>query len=422
MKYLIVAALLLWRAYDAHSQPMPIVPGGKMDLRDLVAEALYNNPEINAAVHQMSVMEARVAQAGALDDPELEYMREEMPGFKWPDAMYSRLELTQMFRFPSKLSKQTELAQIEAEHAHHDHLEKMNEVLASLKSSYYELWFVQQSIQLTQENARLLRQFTNVAQTKYGVGEVPQQDVLKAYVELAKIDNQLIDLRQRELGAKAMLMATLNRQSKDTLGVATLPDNIQFTPTLDTLQALALEYRPMLLHDSLSVEESRMRLSLARKEFLPDFKLGLQYVTVPIGDFRGWSVRAGITLPFAPWTLGKANARVEEASASISRSKDQYTASRNMVASSIREFYFKAQASKRQIETYRTSILPQARQSLNASLTAYQNGRTDFLMLIDAYRTLVDLQMESLMTRMQFEQAVAELERAVGIDGIATLK
>ena len=212
MKYILVAVFLLWRPHEVHSQSMPVVPGGKMDLRDLVAEALYNNPEINAAIHQMDVTRARVPQAGALDDPELEYMREEMPGFKWPDAMYSRLELTQMFRFPSKLSKQTELAQIEAEHAHHDHLEKMNEVLASLKSSYYELWFVQQSIQLTQENARLLRQFTDIAQTKYGVGQVSQQDVLKAYVEIAKIDNQLIDLRQRELSAKAMLMAILNRQ------------------------------------------------------------------------------------------------------------------------------------------------------------------------------------------------------------------
>jgi outer membrane protein TolC len=67
-------------------------------------------------------------------------------------------------------------------------------------------------------------------------------------------------------------------------------------------------------------------------------------------------------------------------------------------------------------------ILPQAQQSLKASITAYQNGRTDFLMLFDAYRTLVELSMESLMVRMQFEQAVAELERQVGVPDIVSMK
>jgi outer membrane protein TolC len=141
-----------------------------------------------------------------------------------------------------------------------------------------------------------------------------------------------------------------------------------------------------------------------------------------MGDFRGWSIIAGLSLPFAPWTLGKANARVDEATAAISKSSATLNASRNMVFSSVRDLYFKVQSAKRQIESYSGVILPQARQSLKASTTAYQNGRTDFLMLIDAYRTLVELSMESLMVRMQFEQAVAELERQVGVMDVASIE
>jgi outer membrane protein TolC len=170
-----------------------------------------------------------------------------------------------------------------------------------LKLAYYELWIAQQSINMTEENARLLRQFTDVAQTKYGVGQVPQQDVLKAYVEIAKLENNLTALRQRELSAKSMLMSLLNRNPNDSLGVATLRDSIVFTPSLQALERLTLQSRPMLLHDSLGVEEGQVMLSLARREFLPDFMLGLQYVTAPSGDFRGWTVIAVISLPFAPW-------------------------------------------------------------------------------------------------------------------------
>lgn len=421
MKYCILV-LMMWLSVKAPAQSQPVGSSMKMDLENLINEALRNNPDIKATAHQMGVTRARVPQAGALDDPTLEFMRDEMPGFRWNDARFVKLELNQRFRFPSKLSQESDLAEIEAEHSHHEHLEKSNEVLALLKSAYYELWIVQQSIQLTEENARLLRQFTDVAQTKYGVGQVPQQDVLKAYVEIAKIENQLIALRQRELSTKSMLMSILNRNPKDTLGVATFPDSIVFKPSLETLQELALQSRPMLSHDSLGIEESRIRLSLAKKEFLPDFMLGLQYVTMPTGDFRGWTVKAGITLPFAPWSLGKASARVDEAAASVNRSTAVYNASRNMVLARVQDLFYKIQSSRRQLETYRVGVLPQARLSLQASMIAYQNGKTDFLMLIDAYRTLVDLSMESLMLRMEFEQGIAQLEQAVGLTDIASLE
>ena len=416
-----ITLLVVWLLAAAYGIAQP-VGSGTNGLDDLITEALRNNPEIRAAVYRMDAAGARVLQESALDDPELTYMRDEMPGFRWKDAMYSRLELSQRIRFPSKLVRQSELAEIQVEHAHHDHMEKANEVLAALKSAYYELWFVQQSIRLTEQNSRLLKQFTEIAQTKYGVGLVPQQDVLKAYVEGAKNDNQLVSLRQRELGTKAMIMAILNRPSTDTLGSAILADRIDFIPALEQVEQLALMNRPMLLHDSLAVEESRLRLSLARSEYLPDFSFALQYVTSPIGDFSGWGIKAAISLPFAPWTLAKTNARSEEAAISIRTSAVMYNASRNAVLADARDLYFKIQSAKRQAESYRTVVLPQARQSLQASMIAYQNGKTDFLMLIDAYRTLVELEMESLMVRTEFEKNVAELERAVGVPDIAGLK
>ncbi len=412
MKYLF--ALLMFVPVQFFAQ----AASDTLDLNDLVLEALRNNPEIQAAAHQMDVMEAKVPQARALEDPQLQYMREEMPGFRWNEATYSKLELMQMVRFPTKLSTQGKLTEIRAEHAHHDHLEKINDVIARLKSAYYELWFVQQNMVLERENVRLLRQFTNIAQTRYAVGEVTQQDVLRATVELTTIGNRLISLRQQELSAKAMLMAILNRPPSDTLGFAIIAEEIVPVIPLDSLQTLALQNRSMLKHDSLSVDESRTELSLARQEYIPDLRFSLERVTGPVDGFRGWTIRAGVTVPFAPWTLGKASARVEEAQAAINRSTAIYNASRNMVLSIVKDLYYKADAGKRQLDAYRTSILPQARQSLDASQAAYQTGRTDFLRLIDSYRTIVDLTKEYFMTRMQYEQTKADLERGVGAHNI----
>jgi outer membrane protein TolC len=424
MKYFLMLVLVTSALSQAVGQEdSVIVPESEtLDLQFLVSEALMNNPEIQAAQYQMDVMDAKASQAGTLDDPELQFMREDMPGFRYNEAMYSRIELMQMFRFPTKLSTESELGRIRAEHAHHDHLEKINKIVATLKSAYYELWLVQQNTVLDNENLRLMKQFSQIAGTKYATGQVPQQDVLKAQVETAMINNELLALHQQEISTKAMLMAILNREQKDTLGFAVIPEEVIFTPSLDSLEHLAFSTRPMLIHDSLSVQESKTMLSLAKQEYLPDFKLGIERVTSPVDGFNGWSLRAGITLPFAPWTLGKANARVEEANAEINRATAVYNGSRNMIRSNIRDKYYKAVAAKQQLDSFRLLIVPQARQSLNASLTAYQTGTTNFLMLIDAYRTLVNMTKEYFMTRMQFEQTVAELEHEVGYQNVATLQ
>ena len=170
------------------------------------------------------------------------------------------------------------------------------------------------------------------------------------------------------------------------------------------------------------IDESKTMLSMAKQEYLPDFKFGIERITEPMGPFTGWSVSAGITLPFAPWTLGKASARVDEANAAIVRSHAFYSATRNMVITNIKDLYYKASGTKQQLDIYNSAILPQAKQSVQASLTDYQTGRTDFLMLIDAYRTLVSLSKEYFMTRMRYEQTIAELEREVGTQNLSDVK
>lgn len=398
------------------SMRLPVV-----SLEQLVGETLLRNPEIQAALHQMTVVAERVPQVRGLSDPELTYMREQMPGFRWPEAMMQKLELMQMFRFPSKVAAQTDLAQIQAEHAHHDHLEKINEVIGKLKSAYVELWYAQNAQVLSRENLRLLRQIAEIARTRYSVGSGPLQDALKASVEVGKAENQIVVLEQRERAAIAMIRAIVDRPPADTLGRAVLPEEPVFEASIDTLQTLALQLRPMLQHDSIVVEESRTMLALAKREYLPDLKVGVQYVTFPTGDFRGWSVIAGITLPFAPWTLAKASGRVEEATATVNRSTSAYRSSRSMVLASVRDLYAKVRSAQQRLRRYRTSLLPEARESLRASFTAYQTGKADFLMLIDADRMTIDLSMEALMARMEFEQALAELERAIGDDHIAAI-
>jgi outer membrane protein TolC len=423
MKYAVLFLLLLAAAATAAAQTDSLVlPEPRtLDLPSLISEALEHNPTIRAADEQMKTLEAHVPQTGALDPPELTYMREDMPGFAFDQARYSRLELMQMIPFPGKLSVERRIGELQADHAHHDHLEVINEVVAQLSGAYVELWFLQQRIVLEGENARLMRQVADVSGARYAAGLVPQSDVLKAQMELAMIGNSILSLRQQELAAKEMMMSILDRPRADTLGYAVISDALPEILPLDSLEQLAMAQRPMVVHDSMMVTEAQVMQSMAQKAYLPDFRIGLEYMTQPLDNMNSWSFRVGMTLPFAPWTLGKTQSQSEEAEARLRKSAASYASTRNMVLADVRTRYLEAASERAQLRSFQSVLVPQAHQTLESVLNAYQNGRAEFMMVLDSYRTVTTVTVDYFMNRMKFEQSLVALQRAVGTRAVSEL-
>ncbi len=380
----------------------------------LISETLANNPEIAATLHTMSAMQSKVPQASSLDDPELNFKLMEIPGTDFNQAMYANIELMQMIRFPSKLSTQRLIAETQAEHAHHDHMEKVLEVVSALRKTYAELRYARTALQLNQKNQQFLAQMVSAATTQYSVGRASQQDVLKSTIELAKLKAREEAANQEVIGAESMLRAILNRPPGAAIGPL---DDRQPEPVKASVQDLtdyAFRYRPMLIHDSLNVYESTLNLDLMKKEYLPDFKLSLEYVRMPALMENRWSVSAGITLPFAPWTLSKASSRVQSATEERLSLSSTFDASKRMVEAQIKDAYAQVQAYRSEMDAYEKTVLPQTEQSLQSQLREYQSNQTSFLMLLDSYRMQQEAQMDAAMARMKYEQAVASLERSVG--------
>jgi outer membrane protein TolC len=397
------------------------VPTDTLQVGAVVAEVLRNNQEIESALQQMFVMDAKVPQEGVLPPPEFIYMREGMPGFRYDEAMFERFELMQMIPFPTKLGTKSSIAEIVADHAHHAHLEKVYEVVSRAKMAYAELWYARRALELSRGNSDLLSQIVTAARDRYSVGSGGLQEILRAELELEKNRNQSIDFRQREQSMNAMLASLLNRPPGDTLGATVYPDSVLFDYTIEQLEGKALHTRAMLMHDSLMIEEKLAMRSMAKQEIIPDFRLGIQYMRGPMDEFRGWTITAGVTLPFAPWAVGAVTGKIEEAESEVIKANAAFTASKSMVASEIRGLVFKARGQATQLESYRRAILPRARQSLEAGIAGYRTGKTDFLMVLDSYRMVSDMTMESLMLRMEYEQTVARLEREVGVTDLSRL-
>lgn len=386
-------------------------------LDELIAEALQHNPELRAveAGHHAAV--ARIPQMSALEAPRFAIEIEEAPGatpLKTSEWRFLNFGINQMLPFPGKLAKARKIAEIDAEHAHHDYAEKRLEVIAQIKMAYYKLYLIQRARAVSDENLALMQRFVGIAQARYVVGIALNQDVLKAQAELAKLANEQVTLQQQEDIAAARLNILVNRAPQSPLGFAVLPERKKTDFILEELQQQALVVRPMIHHDALSVSQSHLENALARSQYWPDLDLALKYVTSPLEGFRGWTAAAGFNLPVAFWSSKKYRGRIEETEAEARMKEAMLNNSRNMVRLMVREALVNVQSAQRSVELYRDTILPQAEQTLQTTIAAYQTQQTDFLMLLDSYRMLQMFKLEYHEATAMYEMSLAELERAVG--------
>jgi outer membrane protein, heavy metal efflux system len=390
------------------------------ELQSLIDEALSQNPDIAAEYYKMEAAVQRIPQTGALDDPELVFKLMEIPGTRLNEAMYANVELMQMIPFPTKLSARRSIANLLSEHAHHDHMEKVVQIVSELKTALAMLSYAREASTITAENQQVLMKILNVSETAYTVGKSTQQEVLRTKIELAKLTTDQAGNLEQIATAENMVRRLLNRSGNVLVGRFDL-GTIGPLPPVSILISYAERNRPMLIHDSLNVVEKEMNVRLMKQEYIPDLKLSLEYVRLPMTMENKWSISAGITLPFSPWTLSKASSRVQEAEAEQHMLASMYISSKNMSQTEIRNKCAVITSLTTQIHQLKDSVIPMLTQSIELLLTDYSTGRTSYPMVLDGYRMYNDMRRELAMTTMKYHQTISSLEREIGVTDIRSV-
>lgn len=390
------------------------------NLGELLAEALRSNPEILAAQKAAEAAQARIAQARSLDDPELDIeswaIPLNQPG-NFNRANTHMVNLRQRLPFPGKLRLRGEVASQEQAMAAARYRAKEREVIAAVKKGYYDLFMADREIQIAQEQLDLLERILKIAEVRYSVGKVTQQDVLKAQVEQSDLINRLIISEQARATAEARLNTLLNRQTDSPIGRTTEREPPATPFEQANLYKLALDSSPQLQEAASGITQAERSRELAIKnQKYPDFTVGLGYWYVPQADFQHtYTGMLTFTIPFF-WTKPKHDKEVEEASAQIARAEASYRATKNLAFLEVRESTTKLNAARKSVTLYRTGLLPQAELSLKAAEAAYQTGRLEFIGLLETERALRDVRLGYYRTLVTLEQSLADLERAVGRD------
>ena len=391
--------------------------GPPLTLDAALTEALANNPELIALRRQFEAARERPAQERFLAAPTFEAQI-----WQWPINTLNPTN-TNMYMFmfgqdipgPGKRRLREAVAQKDVELAQTDIAVRARDVVDRVKRAYAELFLARRAIEVHHASVDLLRQLADAAQAKYRTGRISQQDVLKAVVELSRVHDHLITLNERAQLAEAQLNTLLDRPPGAPVGPLAEPRERLLLPSSETLQQLALEHQPELTMARIGTERAEAQLAVVNREYKPDFFATGGYMLMP-NDRDAWMAKVGVTWPSAPWSRGRLDAQRAEATAEIAAAKARVRAVENALRLAVQQAHVRVKAAEQRAALLRTTVVPQSEQTLEVSRIAYQTDRVDFLALIDNERVRLDARLDYYRALSDLEQALAELERAVGTD------
>jgi len=400
-------------------------PGNGQDvgasmLDSLCAEALQNSPQLRAARHQTSAARAKVGQATSWEAPQVGVEFYQTPIKSFPNPVKNGMEtdyfIQQMFPFPGKLASMGEAAESNTAMLEANNRGLERKVIKELKVAYYELYLAQRKIEINGENQDLMRKFVDIAAKQYEVGMGKQPDILRAQTELSTLINEGLNLQRERLVAESMINTILNRPVDAPVGH--VPDIEKSIPgwTFEQLRPLALANRPELQAMNYGVDMNRADLSASKREYFPDVMARVMYKDMAMTGDDFWAVMVGISIPIAPWASGKTSSKVDENELNVKKAEEEYSYMKNMTLFEVQDALVRVQTSQNIVALYKNTAIPQAEQTLQSTIAAYQTGKTEFLMLIDAYRMLLMTRLDYYMAVMSTMASQAQLEQAVGLD------
>ncbi|WP_454754858.1 TolC family protein [Cupriavidus basilensis] len=413
------ALLLLVRSAVAEEQSgAPVLP-----LREAVAEALESNPEIRAARQELEAARQRIAPAGALDDPMLEAGVVNLPAgslsFNRDDMTMKMVGLSQRFPYPGKRALRQDVAAKEAEAMLHGVKETMNRVTRDVKIAYLDLALVIESTRLTEKNKRALEQFLKTAEARYVVGQASQADVLKAQTQVAKMTDELIKLARERRMIEAELNRALGSAPEAVAPLPQFPILKEVAPRLEEL-AHCYDNAPAIARSPKYHRAQREGPPSRATRVLPRLRPALFLRSAgPVAhgrQARGHRQPLTVAINLPLWRGSKLGPRVAEATAMRDQTTSMLQAQQNEVSSRLRQETANVEQNFKSARLYETTVLPQARLTVESSLAAYRVNRVDFFTLLDNQMTVLNYEIGYATAVVNHNKARAELEFLTGVE------
>lgn len=397
-----LALALLTAGCLAAAAPAETPPEAPRTLAGYLERATAANPGLAAYSLRYDAARERIPQLAALPDPMLQvsHFVESIETRTGPQR--NAIMLSQRLPWFGRLSGRETMAGAEAEALWFAWQNRQLQLSREVALGYYDFAMNTKAIGLTAANLDLLQQLDPIVEERIRTGG-QLNALLRLRVETGRLADQLATLRQRQPQLAARLAAQLALDPAADLpppdwdplaapAAAEPPDPAGLLEAIDT-------HNPELQMLQRRLDSAAARRELARLESRPDFTVGINYIDtaparltpVPADSGRDpWSVFVAVNLPV--WrerthaARREARALEEAADADLADRRRSLHADARAAAAALAD-------ARRRIALYRDDLLPLARQAEENTRTAYESGSATLLDLIDAERSLLDLEL-----------------------------
>lgn len=386
-------------------------------LAPLVEEARRKNPEILAAQKRYEAAREHPSQVSSLPDPMLTFgytsvgTPRPVAGIGTDPMADAGVMVSQEFPWPGKRKLRGEIAAREADAEFQRYQAVELNVIARLKQAYTRLDYTYEAAAVLERNRDLLRTLLQVAESRYSVGKTAQQDLFKAQVQLSILETRLERLGQERRSFEAEINTLLARAPDSPLGRPAQVPVSELTVTADELYKRAEVNSPLLRQQDIEIKKTGLALNLARKEYRPDYVVSAGYRNAASMPAR-YEFSVGFKLPV--YFRRKQRAAVTEQQINLDRAARDLDAAGRTVHLQLTDAYLMAQTSRRLMRMYADTVIPQAKLTLESSLTAYQTGSVDFLNVLSNFMTAVEYEDNYQQEALGYQLALVQLEEITG--------
>jgi outer membrane protein, heavy metal efflux system len=391
--------------------------GVSTPLATLIEEAERNDPAIHSAELAARAATFVAPQMSSLPDPQFTLQQfsvgspRPFAGYTNSDFAYIGLGVSQQLPYPGKLKLRGAVADRDADtaKAHIDVV--LQDEIETLKTTYFRLACLQQTLGILQRNAALLEQVEQQAEARYSAGMGNQQDVLKAQLERTKILRE-VSMHHQLVGEAQAELKRILRRPQDSPDIIAEPLAATFLRyTASELRDKVRAQNPNIQEDSAMVQRNQTAVELAQKEFRPDFGVSYMYENTDRKFRDYYELSFNVNFP----RRKPRQAALAQAQVNVERAQTDLDTRLQAALTDVQKQFITIKTSEEQLLIYRDGLIPQAQVTIQAGLAAYQSDREDFETLFSSFMDVLNFNLEYQQIILDHETALAHIERLTGV-------
>jgi len=382
------------------------------NLDDYYKLAAENNPGLQSQYAQFEAAIQKVSQVNALPDPTLSFGYFISPVETRVGPQQAKFSLSQMFPWFGTLSAQGNTATLMAEAKYQSFLDARNKLFYQVASAYYPLFEHKESIKIVQKNVEILEAYKTISNSKFKNGSGSLVDVLRVDILLKESQTDMEILKKKELSLLTTFNKLLNR---DALQEVVIMEElaVEFIPEMYRKDSLLTD-NPLLHSVDLKIRAQKVAETVAIKQGLPKFGIGLDYVLVgERSDVNISNNGKDVLMPNVSISLPIFRGKYRAAKKEAQLLQESYNYEKQEISNTLISLYemalFEAQRQSELIALYNMQIT-ESKQVLNLLFKDYGNSGEAFEEVLRMQQQLLKYDKLKISALAAHEIALAKLD------------